>query len=257
MKKIALVALAAAGLLVLAGAAQAKEVMSLKVCGVSGCKEADSDSLKSWWPEGSTDPAQVARTSPASYYTVTTGYGENGQLVHTQQSYWLPLSGLMQDRSGYTTDPWWKLFPNQRELLHGLVSDVDSFTPEVTGVTVGGKKVTDASSYLRLFGKLPFAPLAPKGHYVKIVVRAAQANPWMGRVERLSYEPQRRILVRSDGPFRLPKAMGKRVMHRASLAVVSKSPAGGHTALFAGIGVAGIAAVGLLLGAARRKARDS
>lgn len=257
MRKIALVVLVAAGLLVAAGAAQAKEVMSLKVCGVSGCKEADSDSLKGWWPEGSTDPAQVARTSPAPYYTVTTGYGENGQLVHTQQAYWLPLSGLMQDRSGYTTDPWWKLFPNQRELLHGLVSDVDPFAPQITGVTVGGRKVTDPNSYLRLFGKLPFASFASKGHFVKIVVHAAQANPWMGQVERMNYEPHLRILGRRGGPFRVPKSMGKRVMHRASLAVASKGPAGGHTALYAGIGIAGIAAVGLLFGAARWKARNS
>ncbi len=254
MKKIALVALAAAGLLVLAGAAQAKEVMGLKVCGASGCKEADPATLHGWW--GSGDPEQVSSTNPADYYEVQLAIGDGGTVRATEPAFYLPGLDLMRFRETESAS-WWKLFPNQRDVMHSLVADVDAFTPELTSVTVKGKKVTDPNSYLRLFGKLPWAYSYPKEPGTKIALRSPHATPWMDRVERMSYVPKRRILVRHDGAFRLSKAMGRRIMHRASLVTSASGSGGGHTALYAGIGVAGIAAVGLLLGAARRKARDS
>jgi hypothetical protein len=251
MKAIALVAVAAAGLLVLAGAAQAKEVMGLKVCGASGCAQADPDTLHGWW--GSSEPQQVSSTSPADYYEVQLAIGDGGTVRATEPAFYLPGLDLMRFRET-ESESWWKLLPNQSDVMHSLVADVDAFTPELTSVIVKGKSVTDPNSYLRLFGKLPWAYSYPKDPGVKIVVRSPRANPWMDRLERMSYVPKRRILVRSDGPFKLSKIMGRRIMHRASLA-----PASGTTpaALYAGIGIAGIAAVGLLLGAARRKARDS
>jgi hypothetical protein len=254
MKKIALVALAAAGLLVTAGAAQAKEVMGLKVCGASGCAQADPDTLHGWW--GSSEPEQVSSTSPADYYNVQLAIGDGGTVRATEPAFYLPGLDLMRFRET-ESESWWKLLPNQSDVMRSLVGDVDAFTPELTSVIVKGKKVTDPNSYLRLFGKLPWAYSYPKDPGVKIVVRSPRANPWMDRLERMSYVPKRRILVRHDGAFRLTKAMGRRIMHRASLATSASASRGGHTALYAGIGIAGIAAVGLLLGAARRKARDS
>jgi hypothetical protein len=256
MKKVALAALAAAGLFAAAGAAQAKEVMGLKVCGPAGCKEADPQALKGWMVDGT--PVEVGLAAPAAYYNVEVAIGDGGTIRGRAPAVYLPGSDLMRIED----NSWWKVSPNQGEVLHALASGLTPFTPALTSVTVGGKKVTDPSSYLRLFGKLPWGYAYPKTPGMKIVLRSPQPNPWMGRVERMSYVAKTRILVRDDGTFRLPKALGRQIMRRASLAAVPgagphATAGSGHTALYAGIGAAGFAAVALALGVARRKARDS
>lgn len=249
MRKTALVTLAAAGLLLApAGAAQAKEVTSLKICGASGCKEStDPEALRNWEPGTNSDPASVSSTAPEPFYTVELGFGDGQQTVHRETAYWLPRSGLMRFKS-QALDPWWKIFPNQAALYKDVSAGVDPLTPRLVRATVAGRAVADPSSYLRLMGSFP-SLLFPKGklHLTHVVLRASEPNPWVDGAAALSFDAKRRILVRSDGYFRLPGGLVKLLTKRASLASsASSGSANGHTALYAGVGAGALVALAAL-----------
>jgi hypothetical protein len=259
MRKFVVLAVAAAGLLALSAPAQAKEIISLKVCGASGCnRSTDQSVLKAWEGDG-TDPAQIWLTNPADYYKATIGFGDQGKLIHSETAYWLPGRNLMrfQGQYGY---PWWKLYPSQVKMLRSVADDLTPITPTLSRVKVGGKTVADPSSYLRLLGRFHEAYVglnASHKHRVRIVLHTPSANPWLHSTLGLRYTPKKRLLVRPDGDYRVPKGMARRVMRRVSLAGSSPAAAqhGDSTALYAGIGAAGlVAALGLVL---VRKARNS
>jgi hypothetical protein len=257
MKKIALLAALVVGALALAGTAQAKEIVSLKVCGASGCNSVtDRDQLRGWEQEGNTDPASVSSPGAQGFYTVDLAFGDpEGNVMHRETAYWLVDSNLMRFKPD-TQNPWWTLFPGQVSMFKTVASGVEPFTPALSKVTVKGKAVADPSSYLRLFGKLRYVTF-PKGklHLITIALRASQPNPWVSGMVLLRYDAGRRLLIRSDGYFRLPKSLGKLVMKRASLSSKSTTSGtgGGHTGLYAGLGVGGLAAVAVFAVARRKK----
>jgi len=259
MKKLALLAGTAVALLAFAGTAQAKEIASLKICGASGCATStDKAALANWEPQTNVNPDSVSYTNPQRYYTIELGFGDSeGNVIHTEKAYWLSDAGLMKFVS-QTQDPWWKLWPNQVVLYRKLSSGVDAFTPSLTRVTVAGKRVADPTSYLRLLGSFPRA-LYPQGklHLTHIILRSPTTNPWVDRVTGVSYDAKRRLLIRSDGQFRLPAALGKLVMKRASLASYAGTGGarggGSHAALYAGVGLGVLAAAGVLAVAGRKR----
>lgn len=264
MKKLIVLAAAAAGLLALSATAQAKEVISLKVCGASSCvKTTDQSVLKGWMDEGG-NPAQIWQTNPADYYRVGVGFGDQGKLMATNVAYWLPGRSLMRytDQRGY---PWWRLNPAQVKVLRDLAGDLTPLSPVLSRVRVGGKNVSDPSSYLRLLGTFRDGIDAKKHPSVRIALRTPFANPWIHSAMGIRFRPQTRLLVRADGTYRVPKSMARRVMRRVSLATGTATavshPAkhGDSTALYAGIGAAGLfGGLGLVVvGKALRKARDS
>jgi hypothetical protein len=253
MKKLALLVVVAAAVLALAGTAQAKEIGSLKICGASGCNTlADRDQLKGWEPNS--DPTSQTVAPAQRYYTVEIGFTDpEGTIIHHENAYWLPDGGLMRF-AGQTMDPWWQVFPNQTAMYEKIAAGIDAFMPELSKVTVKGKRAADPNSYLRLFGKFNYRTL-PRGklHFVSIRVTSSTPNPWVQGTTILRYEPKRHLLIRPDGYFRLPTSLGRLVMKRASLtASTSAGSGGGHVALYAGLGAGGLAALAVL-GLARRK----
>jgi hypothetical protein len=246
MKKIALLAIVAAGLLALAGTAQAKEIVGLKICGASGCKETTSHLVLG-------DPtASVSYAQPAPFYKVELRFGDGQTIIHRENAYWLPGSGLMRFSS--EQGGWW--MPSELPALRDAASGIDAFTPQLSRVKVGGKVATDPSSYLALMGKFPGA-LLPSGklHPVRIVMRTSDPNPWVDRLAAVGYIAKRHLLIRSDGYFKIPKSLGRLVMHRASLSSKSTTSGagGGNTALFAGLGAGGVAALAVLAVARRKR----
>ncbi len=153
-------------------------------------------------------------------------------------------------------DPWWQLFPNQVSLYQKVASGIDAFTPQLSSVKVRGKAAADPDSYLRLFGKFRYATM-PRArlHLVSIKMRSAEANPWVNGLVVLRYDAKRRLLLRPDGYFKLPKTVGRLVMKRASLggATSSSGSSGGHPALYAGAGAAVLAGLGVLALARRKR----
>jgi len=257
MKKIALAMLVAAGLIATAGTAQAKEVISLKICGASGCQTStDPDQLGQWEPEAGVSPDSVSFTNPQPYYTMELGFGEpGGNMIHREAAYWLRDSNLMRFQ-GDLQDSWSKLIPSQVSLYQKVAAGVEPFTPQLSRVTVAGKRVADPSSYLRLMGNFR-STLYPNGklHLTRIVLRTSETNPWVDGVASLSYDAKRRLLIRSDGYFKLPSALGKLVMRRASLSTKTSSSGsgGGDTALYAGVGVGVLAGLGALAVLGRKR----
>jgi len=256
MKKLALLLVAAAGLLALAGSAQAKEIGSLKVCGANGCKTfSDREQLKGWEPSGgqSSQPAAPAQR----YYAVELGFTDpegSGNIIHHENAYWLPDGALFRFKA--TTDTsWWRVLPNQTAMYEKAAAGIDPFTPGLSKVTVNGKTAADPSSYLRLFGKFPYRTL-PRGklHLVSIRLAAAAPNPWVSGTVVLRYAAKRHLLIRPDGYFRLSSTLGKLVMSRSSLRAKASTSGSGDagTALYAGVGVSVLAALAVL-GIARHK----
>ncbi len=268
MKKIALAALVAAGALAAAGAAQAKEIVSLKLCGTTGCNTVtDRDTLRGWEAEG--DPEQVGLPMPAAFYTVAIAFGDDkGNVIHSDTAYWLPRSNLMRWRD-QTYEPWWRLFSSQKAMFVKISSGLEPFFPRLARVRVKGRNVTDPDSYLRLFGPFRYAEVpAHVKRWVRIRMQAAEPNPWISNRASMKYAPRIRLLVRPDGYYKLPKRLARKVMRRASLAPAgtSKAPVtrsgddGNHTTLYAGVGLAGFAtlvALGVGAAIARRKRSDS
>ena len=256
MKRICLLAVAL-GALTLPATAGAKEVTGAKVCGASGCKETtDAEVLKpfSMSEENGVAPKETFNAPVGSYYTVNVSYGDNGQTVGTHLSYWLSGPRLMHGSDQGSFDPWWELTEAQNAGFESVAAGIQPFQPDLSRVLVGGKSVTDPSSYIRLFAHypLPFRTVPKKARWISISVRPAHANPWVQKAVRLRYQPERRILARPDGWVLLPKAIGTLLVRRASLATVKTGSGGGHTALYAGAGAAGAVAV-VLLAAVRTK----
>jgi hypothetical protein len=244
MKKLALLLVAAAGLLALAGTAQAKEIVGFKLCGATGCNES-SDHIAI---DSSTS---LARTQPAAFYEVELRFGDGQQIIHRETAYWLPDSGYMRFQ-GDVNGSWWK--PADLSGMHKAATGIDAFTPELSKVTVKGKTAADPSSYLRLLGTFPYRAF-PKAklHLISIKLTASKPNPWVSGTMILRYDAQRRLLIRPDGYYKLPVSLGKLVVSRASLnSKASSGSGGGRTALYAGLGVSALAAVAVL-GIARHK----
>ncbi len=258
MKRICLLALALAALGALPGTAGAKEVTGVKVCGVSGCNEVTGrTALKPFFEENGGPPKATFDAPVGSYYSVTMSYGDpDGNTVGSNLSYWLPGTALMHGSDQSSYDPWWQLTDAQSTAMKSVAAGIDPFTPELSRVLVGGKAVSDPNSYIRLFGYFPpsYRVAPKKARWITISVRPAHPNPWLKKAARLRYQPDRRLLQRPDyGQVVLPKAIGNLLVKRASLASVKAGSGGGHTALYAGAGVAGVAAVGLLAVVRRKR----
>lgn len=96
---------------------------------------------------------------------------------------------------------------------------------------------------------------APAGsRSITVTVEPARPNPWIQQTQHLRYLPGVRQLEAADWSVMLPKALGERLAARESLAPSARSSGGGgHTALFAGIGAAGLAGVALMALVRRRR----
>jgi hypothetical protein len=244
MKKIAVLGLAAAGLLALAGTAQAKEIVGFKICGASGCNE----SAEHLVVDSSTT---VAYSQPGAYYRVELRFGDGQEIIHREQAYWVPSSGLM--RFVADSSSWWK--PADRSGLAKAAAGLEPYTPRLARVTVKGKPAADPDSYMQLLGAFPHVAL-PKGklHRISIVLKPSDDNPFLAvnGNTTLRFDPGRRLLLRDDGYVRIPGPLGKLVMRRASLRATTGS-GGGHTGLYAGLGVGGAAALAVLAVARRKR----
>ena len=237
MKKLAVLVVAAGAILAFAATAQAKEIVGFKLCGASGCTESNQT-------VGIDATTSVGAVRAGPFYEVELRFGDGGQIIHRETVYWVPDSGFMRFKTG-GDGSWWK--PSDLSGLRAAATSVEAFVPKIDRVTVAGKTAADPNSYLALLGTFPGAVL-PRGklHLTRIVLRTSTPSPWVDRVASMGYDAKRRLLVRSDGYYRLPAALGKLVMARASLAKASSGSGGGNTALVAGLGVGAIAAIGLL-----------
>ena len=257
MRKFVVLALAAAGLWPGRRRRRRRRSAALKVCGANGCNTfSDGEQLKGWEPSGGQSSQALAPVQ--RYYAVELGFTDgSGNIIHHENSYWLPDGDLFRFKA--TTDTsWWQVLPNQRAMYEKAAAGIEPFTPTLSKVTVKGKRAADPNSYLRLLGKFPYRNF-PRGklHLVSIKLTSATPNPWVTGTVILRYDAKRRLLIRPDGYFRLSPTLGKLVMKRSSLKTKASNSGsgggGGGTALYAGVGVGALAALAVLGIARHRK----
>jgi hypothetical protein len=260
MKRLGAVVLAAVAAGALCTAAAAKEVEAAKVCGSSGCAElSGKDAHEPFFVSGNgAAAAQTYDAHAGNYYEVVLTMGDQGRIAGTYTLYWLPGSRLFRGSEASLSDPWTRTTAAQDAAWRAAVRGLEPFHPRLARVLVGGKPVADPQSYSLLFAHYPPAfEAAPSGaRWIPVTVAPAHGSPWLDRTVHLRYQPDRRLLEAAGlWTVILPKDVGDRLVRRASLEPARTSGGGGHTALFAGIGAAGLAGVALMA-LVRRRRRD-
>jgi hypothetical protein len=238
MTKTAFAVLASGAALALAGTAHGKGTNVRSVCGASGCTQvAGAPPLMGW------GGATTWSTAPWPYYVVHMRYGD---------AYWLPGPRWFADASSLrdciTAYCWTRLPTDDVALLRRATAGLEPFQPHLARVTVGGRRVADPDSYLPLLGDLHWAFARPELHGIRIALRPARPNPWIAGPAVVRYDREHRVLQRSDGYFKVPPTLAEKLEH-PSLAAHRD----GSTALYAGLGVTALAALGALAFAKRNR----
>jgi hypothetical protein len=243
MRKSALVLVATAVTLAIAGQAQAKGLKVVGVCGVNACKAVDHR-LTEWTSKS------ASYTRPAQYYVLRIGF--EGTAGFVRRAYWLPDSGwfaLGEWSQGCWYMDCWKRFGTRGEAaLRRVAAGLEPFMPHLAEVAIAGEQVENPDAYLPLLGDLRWSVLPPeKLHLTRIEMRPDGANPWLRGPAILGYDPRHQVLMHGDAHFLVPDRLA------ASLFVREPS---GRTAFYAGLGVSALAAIALLA-FARRKRKES
>jgi hypothetical protein len=240
--------------LVWTGAAAAKEIVALKVCGLDGCAQADAKLLAALRPDGpGPDPLITgqALTGLAPYYKLTFGVGERrgGEVLASWDAWYVQGRGVVRS----TKDArWTKAYPEYRAAIDRLARTLEAFPkPTLTAVTVGGQKVTDPASYAALLEAKPSRrtayPTTMKYEYIEFA--SARKSPWTDGVSLLELLPEANVLLRDGEVVRLSPGLASSVEARRSLDAGSGVP--WLVLLVAGAAVA-ITACSVALGLRRR-----
>src|SRR4051794_22290196 len=155
MRKILAVAIVA---LAAAAPASAKEILSVQLCGASGCESERGTSVSSVLHEGPGGPftdngAAVAPAKPGPWFR---GYGliGDGGTVHGRLPfYYVQGAGtIVQPGQGAQTTTWMKANGAGREVLDRLASELEPYpAPTVTRASLNGDAAADPRSYLSLY----------------------------------------------------------------------------------------------------------
>jgi hypothetical protein len=239
MRKTALAVIACGAALALTGSAYGKGMRLLAVCGPSACAKAGEGSELADWTSWST-----SFTSPSRYYVVKVAFPGGNGLVGAR-AYWLPGSGWFALSEWVNScsfeDCWHKLGPASEAQLRRSSDGLEPFAPRLAAVIVGGKRVASPDAYLPLLGRLHWSVLPPgKLRLTRITMRPVRAMPWLPGPATLGYEADHRVLVKGDGHFRVPRDLAARLFDGPAIA------RSGDSALYAGLGVAVLAALAAL-----------
>ncbi|MDQ3876394.1 MAG: hypothetical protein M3322_12775 [Actinomycetota bacterium] len=248
MRRLAL-AIAAAVALALPGAAAAKEVTSLEICGAETCRTVTSPAVLTQVGESAGRAGvSAAPAAPAEFFLIrTTVEGDDHRF--TWESFYVPSARVMRGIDEHK-HAYWRRTPNEeRTLLDSLAAGLRPLpVPEVTRATVGRRTAADPASYLALYRLRPTDRYAypRRADWIRIRLRSKLPSPWTDGANVLAYSPSARLLER-DGQFvRLPKRLGREVRRAAALHVAvggSQQGAGAALGLVAVLPLAGIAAI--------------
>jgi len=220
MRKFLLPLLALAAL-ALAASALAKEPKSATVCGADDCATTtDRQGLLNLMNGNGSTPPPAA----GDYYKVTMTIDVPPDAgVGPKVEWWYTASGggalrsVEKDPSGVTA--WYPLTATGKALMARVTSGLEPFSlPKVASVTIGGKPVSDPSSYLRLFGQTATGtPQVSAGDWQDIVF-SGPASPWTDNAVTLQYSPSANAVLRGYDIAKLPPSLAAKVESRSSLA---------------------------------------
>jgi hypothetical protein len=185
---IALAALAAAG----APSGEAKNLSLVRICGTSGCSP-----IEPAIPVPGGERSEAPAVQP--YYVLTAADRSSLYFVSGPAA----LSGAHVAGPG----AWGRLTsPSGLRALAGRLRPFPA--PRLSDVRVDGRRVSRPAAYAALLGPLPRVAARWDGELlVPIDVRWAAPNPWSAEASYLEYIPEKRLLIRLDGYFRVPESL--------------------------------------------------
>jgi hypothetical protein len=208
MQRLVPLAFAFVVLLVAPGAASAKELTQVQLCGPAGCTSVTDRQMLRRIPTGGETTASPPPAS--SFYTMRMTVDAEGE-KHAWTVFYVPAPNMVAapDESGRIT--WFPIFGEEAtRLMKRLVAGVRPYPePEITGATVDGKRVAgDAGSYLELFAVEPAGEAIPKeADWVSIKLTSKDPSPWTNAGSSLAYSRSAKLLERGFDLIRLPDAL--------------------------------------------------
>jgi hypothetical protein len=207
MRRMGLALLAAAGALLLGGAAQAKAPPSgMDVCGKAGCVHLAANEAEQFWIRaGEAGPP----TAAAPYYVLRWHFDAEPE----QSAYYVPATGGLRwvDRNG-----WSSVSPAGVAALKQPLSRIEPYAPAPTYVTVGRRVARQPQTYLRLFDGKP-AALFPATAWLRVTLRSADPSPWTNGSALIHLGKTSPYVVVDGWTFRIPRAVAKRARLGLSL----------------------------------------
>jgi hypothetical protein len=216
MKRVAVLAALAVAALGLTAGAAGKELVSLEICGSSGCKKvADRVVLQNGVIEGQ----EFAHPPAASGFYTVKGTVDAGDRTITWEMYYVP-TGYMRGTTPGGEASWLKLNAAAAAFFRSVSEGVEPFArPVVTYARVGKRVARDPASYLRLYQVRSIGRRTPgKYDWIPVELRSPQPSPWTDGRNDLEYSPSKRLLLRDGELVLLSKPLAKRVKRGLSLA---------------------------------------
>ncbi len=186
--------------LVLAPGAGAKWLAPAEICGARACvKAGKQEALAGLGDLPYSSTAEVVSAPSARPYYELRGGGRPAFVV--------PSANAI--RVGFN---WYRLDERSRAALAAIARRLRPRpVPEVTSVTVAGRRASAPAAYGPILGDLPKAEAPVHTRRVAIVLRSAQRSPWTNGESDVSYIPGAGILHRHGEWVRAPKALARQL----------------------------------------------
>jgi hypothetical protein len=199
---------AAAGALLLSGAAQAKAPPTgIEVCGAGSCVDLAASEAEMFWmrASGSGRPAAAG-----AFYVLRWHFDAEPE----RSAYFIPgrSSVLWLDPRGWST-----LEPTAVAALKRTLGDLEPFpAPTLTRVTVGGRAVNAPQTYGTLLRGKP-AWVWPVGSWLTVKFQSATPSPWTNGAMTIRLNRSRPYVVIDGWVFRIPKDVAVRARRGLAL----------------------------------------
>jgi hypothetical protein len=219
---LVLCAAGATAALALVGAAPAKEISAVEVCGPDACAGvADRETLTRFEETAGGFEVSTGPAVPAEFYVLRLTYSD-GVEQHSWENYYVPSARVLRSVDQFGRAAWRRAPKAQRLLLDPLAAQVQPYpVPVVTKATVGRKRVAAPASYLGLY-RLARSPRAYPKHergWQRVRLASALPSPWTDGANTLRYLRRERLLERDGQYVRLSRRLARAVRRASALRI--------------------------------------
>ncbi len=222
MTRTGLALLAAAGTLLLSGAAQAKVPLDgIDVCGPSACAHLGPAEAEQFWVQSHEGGRPVAA---GSFYVIRwhwPGAAEESAYLVTggRAIRWL-TAGAHAIQPSRVLSPdvtWTSVEPSAMQLVTRAAAAIEPYPePTLTRVAIGGREVRAPQTYLRLLrGKVTWT--WPATRWLSVKLESAAPSPWTDGVTRIQLGRDGSWVAIDSWAYRIPKAVAQRARRGLSL----------------------------------------
>jgi hypothetical protein len=208
MARMTLLAVAAAGVLLVSGAAQAKAPPTgVQVCGASGCVNLASGQAEMFWRQATGAGRPVA---PGAFYAFRWHFDAEPE----QSAYFVPDRHAVR---WLEPQGWGTLETLAVDAIERSLAGMEPFpAPALTRVTVGGRQVAAPETYLALLGGKP-TWIWPAGSWLNVKLTSATPSPWTNGALTIRLNRSRPYVVVDGWVFRIPKDVALRARRGLAL----------------------------------------